>query len=260
PPPPPATPGWQTPVGQSGPGWAYQPVPQGQSVSGWVPPGSLPPPAPVFVPVQPRPSSGCSTATIIVLVVLLVFVCGGAILGGGSIINKNNNAQATVKAISDNTNATATAKDDNATATADTAQLTPTPYPPYNESNPPSGVDFSGTAQHVITYAQMASQLNSKYQPTELQSAFQTGQKVYLAYHWTNIGYAGYVYMIWYFNGNNLGGVKSDHISTNYSYYDGYSSDSFEEPGQGAIEVYWCGQSSCSDRQLAWVRPFSVTN
>ncbi len=198
------------------------------------------------------------------LVILLVLVCGGTILGGGIWYAQSRsaqaNAQATITAISDDANATATAIDDNATATADTAQLTPTPYPPYNESNPPSGVDFSGTAQHIITYAQMASQVNSRYQPTELQSAFQIGQKVYLAYHWANIGYSGYIYMIWYFNGENIGSVKSDYISTRYSYYDGYSSDSFNEPGQGAIEVYWCGQSSCSDRQLAWVRPFSVTN
>jgi len=220
----------------------------------------------VLVPVQPRPTSGsgCSTAAIIVLVVLLVLVCGGGILGGvvwyTQFQQAQTNAKATIAAINDDTNATATAIDDNATATASTAALTPTPYPPYNESNPPSGVNFSGTAQHIITYAQMASQLNSHYQPTELQSVFQTGQKVYLAYHWANIGYSGYVYMIWYYNGRSIGSVRSDFISTNYSSYDGYSTDSFEEPGQGAIEVYWCAKSDCSDRLLAWVRPFSVTD
>jgi hypothetical protein len=192
-------------------------------------------------------------------VVLLVLVSGAAMLGGGLWYAQSRNARATVTTMNENASASATAIADNATATATTAQLTPTPYPPYTESNPPSGVDFSGTAQHIITYAQMASQLNSHYQPAELQSAFHVGQKVYLAYHWTNAGYAGYIDMIWYFNGSSIGSLRSDLISTRYSYYDGYSAYTFTEPGQGAVEVYWCGTSSCSNRQLAWVRPFSVT-
>ena len=156
-----------------------------------------------------------------------------------------------------NDDATATA--DNATATAETAELTPTPYPPYTESNPPSGQDFSGTAQSVITQAQMASQVNSQDQPTELESTFQPGQTIYMAYHWANIGYAGYVYTIWYFNGQEVDTNRSDYLSTSYRYYDGYISDSFTEDGQGGVEVYMCQKSDCSDRQLAWMRPFSVS-
>lgn len=245
PPPPPSPPGWQTPVGPSGPGWTFQPAP--------------PVPQPVFLPVQPQPKSGCSTAAIVVLVVLLVVVCAGAVLGGAIWYTQAHNVQVTVTALSENVNATATAINNNATATVATTQLTPTPYPPYTESNPPSGATFSGTAQRIVTYAQMASQLNSHYQPTELQSIFQVGQKVYLAYHWTNIGYSGYVDMVWYFNGRSIGSLRSDVISTNYGYYDGYSAYTFVEPGQGAVEVYWCSTASCSNRQLAWMRPFSVS-
>lgn len=179
-------------------------------------------------------------------------------MGGGIWYTQSRNALATMTAISGSSDATASAIDDAATATAVTMQLTPTPYPSYTESNPPSGVDFSGTAQHIVTYAQMASQLNSHYQPTELQSHFRVAQRVYLAYHWINTAYAGYVDMIWYFNGSPVGHLRSDFISTRYSYYDGYSAYTFTGPGQGAVEVYWCATSGCSDRQLAWVRPFSV--
>lgn len=214
----------------------------------------MPAPTPVFVPVPQPKKSGCSTATIIVLVVLLIVVCGGALLATGAWYTQKHNADATVTAM--NGDATATA--DNATATADTAQLTPTPYPPYTESNPPSGQDFSGTAQEIITRAQMASEMNSQDQPTELQSTFEPFQTIYLAYHWANIGYSGYVYTVWYFNGQQESTGTSDYINTDYRYYDGYISTDFSNDGQGAVEVYYCQKSDCSDRQLAWMRPFSV--
>ena len=220
-------------------------------------------PPPVFAPTQPQQKSGCSTATIIVLATLLIVVCGGLILGGGVWYTQSQNANATMTAITDNANATATSVDDNATATAsdatNTAQLTPTPYPPYNESNPPSGVNFSGTAQQIIPTAQMASKLNSQYEPTELQSDFPPGQTMYIAYHWTNVGYSGYVYTLWYFNGQQVTHYRSVYISTSYSYYNGYVSYSIPQDGQGAVEVYWCSKSDCSDRQLAWVRPFTIS-
>lgn len=202
---------------------------------------------------MPQPQkSGCSTATIIILVVLLVVVLAGAGIGGVALYARGQAATA-------NANATAAANDDNATATADTISLTPTPYPPYTESNPPSGQDFSGTAQEIITKAQMASDVDSNDQPTELQSTFQPDQTIYLTYHWANIGYSGYVYTIWYFNGQQDSTGTSDYIGTAYSYYDGYISTNFADDGQGAVEVYYCHQSDCSDRQLAWMRPFSVS-
>jgi len=247
--PPPPTPG----MGQSGPGWPAAPM---------TPP--VPPlaPQPVYVPA-PQQRSSCSVATILVLVVLLIIVCGGLLLGGGIWYVQTQHANATMTAIVDDANATATSAEDNATATADagtaTAQLTPTPYPPYNESKPPSGVDFSGLAQQIVPTAQMASQLNSQYEPTELQSVFPPGQKMYIAYHWVNVGYSGYVYTIWYFNGQEVTHYRSSYISTAYSYYNGYVSYSIFQDGQGAVEVYWCSKSDCSDRLLAWVRPFTIS-
>lgn len=228
---------------------------------------ATPPPLMVPPPMQPRQRSGLSTATIVILVILLVVVCGAAILGAGIWHTQTQNANATMTAIVDNANATATGADTNATASANatseaattTAQLTPTPYPPYNESNPPSGVNFSGLAQQIVPTAQMASQLNSQYQPTELQSVFSPYQTIYIAYHWINVGYSGYVYTIWYFDGQQVTQYRSSYISTIYSYYNGYVSYHIYRDGQGAVEVYWCSKSDCSDRQLAWVRPFAVS-
>ena len=263
--PPPSTPNWQAESGQSGAGWVYQPEqpgwpPQpGQSAPGF----PMNPPVPGSMPVPPRRTSGASTAVIIVLVVLLILVCSASLLGGGIWYNQQSQAHATSTAMADNAQASATANSDDATATASdattTALLTPTPYPPYTESNPPSGTTFSGTAQQVVASAQLAGQLNDKYQPTELQSVFQPGQTIYLAYHWNNPGYGGYVYTIWYFDGQQVTTGISNALSVNYQYYDGYISYSLSQDGQGAVEVYLCGKSDCSDRQLAWVRPFTIS-
>lgn len=263
-PPPPPMPGVPGAMGQSGPGWEFQPVQPGSSGPGWPPvtpgqPVPATPPIPVFVPPQSQRRAASSIVTIVILVVLLILICSGASIGGGIWYVQQHNASATVTAMNDDANATATAIDDNATATVDTAQLTPTPYPPYTESSPPSRQEFSGAAQEIIPTAQMASQLNSKYQPTELESVFPPGQTMYLAYHWVNVGNAGYIYTIWYFNGQQITQGRSDYISTNYAYYNGYVSYSINEDGQGAVEVYWCSQSDCNNRQLAWVRPFTIS-
>lgn len=224
------------------------------------------PPVPGSMPVPPRRTSGASIAVIIVLVVLLILVCSASLLGGGIWYSQQSQAHATSTAMANDAQAaqaSATANSADATATASdattTALLTPTPYPPYTESNPPSGATFSGAAQQAVASAQLASQLNDKDQPTELQSIFQPGQTIYLAYHWNNPGYGGYIYTIWYFDGQQVTTGTSSALSANYQYYDGYISYSLSQDGQGAVEVYWCRQSDCGDRQLAWVRPFGIS-
>jgi|GEM_PF-4161792 len=212
-------------------------------------------PMPMLVPVQPKKSSGASLAIIIVLVVLLVVVCGASVVGGGLFLRHNSQMNASATAVAYD----ATASADDATATAEIQELTPTPYPAYTESDPPSGDTFSGTAQQIIASAQLASDVNSKDQPTELESVYQPDQTIYLAYHWNNIGYSGYVYTIWYFNGQEETSDISDYMGTNYSSYDGYISYSLSDDGQGAVEVYWCKSSNCDDRELAWVRPFTIS-
>lgn len=252
--PPPASPyppAGQMAAGQSGPGWVYQP-----SAPTWPPQAGAPVPPVMPVVTQPQKKSGCSVATIIILVISLIVVCGAAALGGGIWYTQQQNANATISALNDNATATA---DANYQATS-TAQLTPTPYPPYTESNAPSGNNFSEYAQQVIASAQTAGSVDSQNRPTTLQSKFNGGDEVYLSYKWTQ-GYSGYVYTLWYFNGHlesNLT-TRSNYIHT-YNYGYGYMGATFYDSGQGAVEVYWCGKSDCSDRRLAWVRPFTIVS
>ena len=216
--------------------------------------GSYGPPVMMPVMVPPPKKSGATVALILVIVFLLVCVCGATIFAGGLFIARQN---ANIAA-NDNATGTADTGSSNATSTAITTSLTPTPYPPYTESNPPSGSTFSGSAQQVIANAQLASQVDSKNQPTELQSNFNVGQQVDIVYQWTQ-GYHGYAYTLWYFNGQREDNLTSQSkFISNTAYGYGYMASTFDSAGQGAIEVYYCGQSDCSDRQLAWVRPFSI--
>jgi hypothetical protein len=244
--------------------YCANPTPYNVSAPPFPPPTSYgqPPYAPPQVPygqpvmapiaVQPRKQSGCSTAVVIALVILLVLVCGGSLLGGGILITQKNAA------------ATVTSMNDDATATADdatyTAQLTPTPYPPYTESQSPSGATFSEAAQQVIPNAQLASAVDSSYRPTELQSTFRSGQEIYLVYKWA-AGNTGYVQTRWYLNGERKDTNMSKYINQNaYGY--GYMGETFyitDNTSQGTIEVFWCQDAACAHGGFAWARPFSVT-
>lgn len=207
-----------------------------------------------MVPVVVRkPSSGCGIAATVVLIVLLVVVlCAGSLFAGNLLISKNN-ASATVTSL--NIDATSTA--DDATVSA---ELTPTPFPPYTESYSPSGADFSEAAQEVITSAQLASEVDDSNRPTELQSTFRSGQTIYLVYNWAQ-GNTGYVQTRWYFNGESKGEGMSKYIGQNAAGY-GYSTGTFYangNTGQGTIEVFWCQDADCTHGGLSWIRPFSVT-
>ncbi|MEO6888734.1 MAG: hypothetical protein ABI456_06085 [Ktedonobacteraceae bacterium] len=206
---------------------------------------------PVMVPQQQRRSGG-STGLIVVLVILLMCVCLGTLVGGGVLITRHN-ADATVTSMNDD--ATSTAQ--NATYTT---MLTPTPYPPYTESNPPSGATFYEAAQQVIPSAQLASTVDNQHRPTELQSTFRGGQTIYLVYKWAQ-GNTGYVQTRWYFNGEMKHTLISKLVSQYATGY-GYMSTgfySYGNTGQGAVEVFWCQDAGCNHGGLAWVRPFSVT-
>lgn len=221
------------------------------------PPYAQPPQAPygqpVMVPIAapPRKQSGCSTAAIIVLVILLVFMCGGAAIFGVAYVNQKNANRAL------NDDATSTA--DAATSTAYSVQLTPTPYPPYTESQSPSGASFSEAAQQVIPAAQLADQVDSQNRPVTLQSKFNSGQTIYLSYKWAQ-GNTGYVQTRWYLNGEMKHKGMSKYIGANaYGY--GYFSEGFyvyDSLAQGTVEVFWCQDAACQHGGLAWARPFSV--
>lgn len=227
-----------------------QPVPPPPSTP-YSPSAPYQPLAPVPVVVGPQKRGGAGgwiLSLVLGLVLVASLLCSVVMFASGTFLTKSS-ARSTANAVEDQAT-------QDAQATQETVQLTPTPYPPYTESNSPSGSTFEGNAQQVILNAQTASEVDSKNEPTELQSIFNPGDKIYLAYEWAQ-GHAGYAYTIWYFNGEQVSDSKSDYIASNkYGY--GYMSDSFDQEGQGAIEIYLCGKSSCSDRQLAWVRPFTI--
>lgn len=209
---------------------------------------------PIMVPMMPQPQkkSGCTAGLIVAVVLLLVCVCGVTLFAGGLYIH-GQQVNATATSIANDAN-------DNATSTAYAVSLTPTPYPPYTESNSPSGATFSGRAQQVIANAQLADNVDSHNQPTSLESTFNNDQTIYLVYNWAR-GNTGYVQTRWYLNGELKDTSLSNYINQNANGY-GYFSDSFfvsnGAVGQGAVEVFWCQDADCTHGGLAWVRPFSI--
>jgi hypothetical protein len=132
-------------------------------------------------------------------------------------------------------------------------RLTPTPF---SESQPPSGLNFSGTAQSIITNPQIASAVYDDYQAKTITSTFKPNQRVYLAFK-LSAGYTGYIGALWY------GGTSpkwSDLLDIQDHYGYGDFSIIYTGPVQGAVELYWCQKNDCSDRELAWVRTFQVEN
>ena len=209
--------------------------------------------------MPPQKKSGLTATLIVVIVLLLVCVCGATVFAGGLFIRgQQSNARATAGA--DDATSTAFSANEDATSTAYSNSLTPTPYPPYTESNPPSGANFSEQAQQIISNAQLADNVDSQHRPTSLESAFNSGQTIYLVYKWTQ-GFTGYVQTRWYFNGSLTNTTTSDYINQNDAGY-GYFTNNFDASngavGQGAVEVFWCQDSGCTHGGLAWVRPFSV--
>jgi hypothetical protein len=199
----------------------------------------------MYVP-PPKRGGGFGAGLAVGIVLLAVCLCCGGVWLMQSNTNKDKAVRATVDAI--NSSGTSTA-----IQSTYAAYLTPTPF---SESRPPSGLNFSGTAQSIITNPQMASEVYSDYQAKTITSTFKPYQKIYLAYT-LSTGHTGYIGALWY------GGTSktwSDLVNIqNRSGYGDFSI-SYTGPVQGAVELYWCEKTDCSDRELAWVRTFQVGN
>lgn len=231
------------PSGQYGPPSGYGA--QGQYGPPMPQQGYYPPPQQgYYVPYSSQPKKGgggfCAGLSI-GLVILLIALCAFVA------INNDNEQKAKSRARSTASAATAIMYQ----ATMDT-RLTPSPY---SESLPPSGHRFSGTAQSIITNAQVASEIASDNQPTKISSTFRVSQTFYITYKLMG-GYKGYVYSLWYFNGQQKGSTISKLIQYSQGY--SYVSGSYSGSGQGAVELYWCNDSGCNQGGLAWVRTFTI--
>jgi hypothetical protein len=200
---------------------------------------------PVYVP-PPKKGGGFGAGLAVGIVVLVFCLCCGGIWFMQSTTNKDKSARATVDAI--NSSGTSTAIE-----STSTARLSPTPF---SESQPPSGLNFSGTAQSIITNPQIASAIYDDNQPKTITSTFKPTQRIYVAFT-LSAGHSGYIGALWY------GGTSPDWSDLlnieNHSGY-GYFSIMYTGAVQGAVELYWCQKADCSDRELAWVRTFQVVN
>ncbi len=141
------------------------------------------------------------------------------------------------------------------TATA-AAQTTPASTQPSSAA--PSGSPVVPSAAAILNGLKMASAIDNNLNPTTLSTTFTTNQKVYVTFLINTSGQTGYALTKWYLNGKLDSTNPPFKIQSNYDH--GFSSNpGFTTAGNGAVELYWCTQSDCSDAQLASFTTFTVT-
>ncbi|GER82363.1 MAG: zinc ribbon domain-containing protein [Thermogemmatispora sp.] len=252
PPPPPATnygPQGSSPYGPpSMPTDPYSPSPVGPYVPGG--PGPYGPP-----PTPPR-KSNLGKVLLIVGAVLLVIVA--ACCGGFFIIARNasNNVVSSINATATAIAATASAEEGTASSLlTPTTTVAPTTSAPSNQQGPsPSGSPIATSASAIVTKVQMADQVND-VTPTHLTSTFKTHQTIYATFE-IKSGNSGYMVAKWYLN--NVHAFDNKVLQVKPGYDAGYFAGYYNLAGQGAVEIYWCTTSDCSDAQLAQVATFTV--
>jgi flagellar basal body-associated protein FliL len=229
-------------------------------------PGPYPPqPTPGLYPPQPPPrKSNVGRVLLIIGIILLLIVV--ACVGAGFLIARNIgnsvttslNAAATADAAATATADAAALNQENATATADAATATAAAatvtaaQTPTGSGPSPSGSPISTSASAIITNLQMADQVSNTL-PTHVTNTFKVNQRVYATFKVTR--QSGYVMAKWYLNGA-FG--TSDKLQITAGDTSGYFSIVYFVPGQGAVELYYCTASDCSDAQLAQVASFTV--
>jgi hypothetical protein len=103
----------------------------------------------------------------------------------------------------------------------------------------------------------MAAGVDSNFKPTTLTTTFATNKPVYATFTIpTSAPPNGFVVTKWYIDGKL---DVTSKILTVQSDFVGYFSETYTSAAQGAVELYWCTQSNCSDAKLADVANFTVT-
>ena len=183
-------------------------------------------------PTPPTRRKGPGVGLIIGIIVLLLVLVGGGLLA--------------IRAASSGSTT------NTVTPTATTAS-TPTPT---SGTTSPSGAQIDPAAAAIVTKAQTSSAVDNNYLPTHVTSNFAVGQYVYVTFHLTTNGQAGYIEAKWYLDttpaGNKILAVQSN-------YDRGYFAHTFNKAGTGSSELYWCKQSDCSDAKLATFVTFKVS-
>ena len=141
-------------------------------------------------------------------------------------------------------------------ATAATSATTPT----SGQTTSPSGLSVDPTAASMIANPQMASSVDqSTLEPTQLTTTFTTQQTIYATIQLHMNGQTGYAEPKWYIDGvlAKTGNVLNINDPTAAH---AYFSITYKVAAQGAVEIYFCTQSDCSDAKLAGFANFTVTS
>ena len=219
----------------------YAPPPPAQAPYPQGPGGFMPQPG-----QPPRPRTNKTGLIIGIAALVLVLIVAG-VFGVLAFTGKNNQSQISPTATS--------SVPTSAPTTAPTTAPTSAPTQPAS----PSGLPIDSTALSIVTNAQTASAVNSNAQPTQLSSSFALQQTIYATFDLQLNGQTGFAEAKWYADGQLILTSSILNIS-NPTAPGGYIAAKYSIATQnGAVELYWCTQSDCSDAALAGVVDFTVS-
>lgn len=142
-----------------------------------------------------------------------------------------------------------------------TATSIPTAGTTVGQGTPPSGQSIDATAAGIITNIQTASAVDQTNAiPTQLATTFTTQQTIYATFDLNLNGQTGYAEARWYGNNTLLDTSNVLTISDPTTAHHAYFGFPYSTATQGAVGIYWCTQSDCSDAALAGVTNFTVTS
>lgn len=206
----------------------------------------MPPPQPAYGYGAPPPKKR-SRVGLIVGIVLLVVVL--ACVGISALVY--NGIKQGVSSVT-------------ATVTASVATVTSVPTtantPTGGQATPPSGQSIDPTASGIITNIQTASNVDQNTAtPTQLATTFTVQQPIYTTVDLHMNGQTGYTEAKWYADGAFVFTSKILAITDPTSAH-AFFGATYKVAAQGAVEIYFCTQSDCSDAKLADVANFTVTS
>ncbi len=148
-----------------------------------------------------------------------------------------------------------------ATAAAGTATSIPTAETTTSgQGTPPSGQAIDATAANIINNIQTASDIDQNTAiPTKLATTFTTQQTIYTTVNLNLNGQTGFAEARWY-DGNTLLHTSKILNLNDPKFAHAYFGFIYSNATQGAVEIYWCTQSDCSDAALAGATNFTVTS
>ena len=212
---------------------------------GYAPPQQVPGPGGYGYSPPPKRRSRVGLIVAIVLIVVLLACVGVSVFIYEA-------AKTGISAVT----ATVTAAVSTETSIPTTTDTTPTTS---TSTSSPSGQTVDPTAAGIITNLQMASSVDTNTAvATKLATTFTPQQTVYATVSLNMGGQTGYAQAKWYGNGSLIRTSVVLNIN-NASDTNAYFYFSYGSATQGAVEIYWCTQSDCSDAKLAATTTFTVS-